>query len=315
MCKEIKVSVVCNTFNHEKYIKDALDGFVMQKTNFAFEVLIHDDASTDSTADIIREYEQKYPDIIKPIYQTQNQYSQKIPISKTFQYSRAKGKYIAFCEGDDYWTDPLKLQKQYDLMEANPDIDICAHGTQVWRNGLVDEYIKPSQTDCLFSAGEVICGTGGFVATSSLFYKAELNRNTPEFRRILSFDYTLQIQGSLNGGMLYLADCMSVYRTAVSGSWTASMRKDPLRYIKHLDRIIASLEQLNVDSCYKFKSYVDYAIFKNKSAAVYISYIYGIKLGEEEKWFKEFPIYHKSRLYLKGMLQRAKNLLKHVVRR
>ena len=110
---KVMVSVICNTYNHEKYIKSALDGFVMQKTNFEYEVLIHDDASTDSTADIIREYEKKYPDIIKPIYQSENQYSKKVPISKTYQYSRAKGKYIAICEGDDYWTDPFKLQKQF----------------------------------------------------------------------------------------------------------------------------------------------------------------------------------------------------------
>ena len=87
----------------------------MQKTDFPFEILIHDDASTDGTADIIREYEAKYPDIIKPIYQTENQYSKGIKVSQVYQFPRAKGKYIALCEGDDYWTDPYKLQKQVDF--------------------------------------------------------------------------------------------------------------------------------------------------------------------------------------------------------
>ena len=115
------VSIDCITYNHEAYIRDALEGFLMQKTDFTFEVLIHDDASTDQTANIIRKYEKKYPDIIKPIYQKDNQYSKGIQISRQFQYPRARGKYIAICEGDDYWIDPYKLQKQVDFLEAHHD--------------------------------------------------------------------------------------------------------------------------------------------------------------------------------------------------
>ena len=97
----IKVSICCITFNHEKYIKKALDSFLSQNTDFEYEILIHDDASTDSTADIIREYEKKYPNIIKPIYQTENQYQKGVtnPSGK-FNFPRAKGQYIAMCEGD-----------------------------------------------------------------------------------------------------------------------------------------------------------------------------------------------------------------------
>ena len=124
---DIIVTVLTLTYNHEPYIRQCLDGIVMQQTNFKFELLIHDDASTDGTANIIREYESKYPDIIKPIYQKENQYSKKIPIGVTYLYPRAKGKYIALCEGDDYWTDPLKLQKQVDFLEANPDFVMCSH--------------------------------------------------------------------------------------------------------------------------------------------------------------------------------------------
>jgi glycosyltransferase involved in cell wall biosynthesis len=105
---------------------------MMQKTNFPIEVLIHDDASTDGTADIIREYEQKYPEIIKPVYQTENQYSKGVRISQTYNYPRAQGKYIAFCEGDDYWTDPLKLQKQADFLENNPEYGMCYTKARVY---------------------------------------------------------------------------------------------------------------------------------------------------------------------------------------
>ncbi len=123
MKNEITVSIICDTYNHEKYISQCLEGFLMQKTNFNIEILIHDDASTDNTATIIREYEAKHPDIIKPIYQTENQYSKHKSgyIWRTIQFPRAKGKYVALCEGDDYWTDPLKLQKQVDFLEANED--------------------------------------------------------------------------------------------------------------------------------------------------------------------------------------------------
>lgn len=122
------VSVVTLAYNHGKYIRQCLDGFVMQKTDFPFEVIIHDDASMDDTAEIIREYEQKYPDIIKPIYQTENQYSKKVPIGATYLYPKAQGKYIAECEGDDWWTDPNKLQKQVDFMESHPDYLLCSTG-------------------------------------------------------------------------------------------------------------------------------------------------------------------------------------------
>jgi glycosyltransferase involved in cell wall biosynthesis len=113
------VSICCLAYNHENYIAECLDGFIKQKTNFTFEVLIHDDASTDKTADIIREYEAKYPDIIKPIYQTENQFSKGVTVSRAYNFPRVKGKYIAMCEGDDYWTDPMKLQKQVDYLEGN----------------------------------------------------------------------------------------------------------------------------------------------------------------------------------------------------
>lgn len=129
--KEIVVSVLATAYNHEPWISRALDGIVMQKTNFPIEVLVHDDASTDRTTDIIREYERKYPSIIKPIYQTKNQLSQGIfPMSLLSQ--KAKGKYLAFCECDDYWTDPLKLQKQVDLLEAHPECSMAVAKTDVY---------------------------------------------------------------------------------------------------------------------------------------------------------------------------------------
>ena len=131
MNSDVLVSICCITYNHAPYIRQCLEGFIMQKTNFAYEILIHDDASTDGTSEIIREYEKKFPDIIKPIYEIENQYQKGVPIgSGVWNVPRAQGKYIAMCEGDDYWTDPNKLQKQVDYMEQHSEIDLCCTASQ-----------------------------------------------------------------------------------------------------------------------------------------------------------------------------------------
>ena len=115
------VTIRCLVYNHEPYLRQCLDGFVMQKTNFRFEAIVHDDASTDGSADIIREYAAKYPDIIKPIIETENQYSKRDGSLGRIMNAHTHGKYVALCEGDDYWIDPLKLQKQVDFLESNSD--------------------------------------------------------------------------------------------------------------------------------------------------------------------------------------------------
>lgn len=135
----LMVSIKCITYNHEPYIRQCLEGFVMQKTNFRFEAVVHDDASTDGTADIIREYAEKYPDIIKPIYETENQYSKKDGSLGRIMDAACTGKYIAMCEGDDYWTDPLKLQKQVDFLETHLECSMCSGGIRkIYEGKVVD---------------------------------------------------------------------------------------------------------------------------------------------------------------------------------
>ena len=119
------VSICCIAYNQQKYIRQALESFLMQRTDFNFEVIIHDDASTDGTTEIIREYESKFPGIIKPIFQTINKYqSEGLNFQFKYVFPKAKGKYITFCEGDDYWIDPLKLQKQVDFLELHKDFGL-----------------------------------------------------------------------------------------------------------------------------------------------------------------------------------------------
>lgn len=123
----VKVSICCAAYNQENYIRQTLDSFLMQKTDFQFEVIVNDDASPDGTADIICEYAEKYPDIIKPIYQAENLFSKGASITRDVLFANANGEYIALCEGDDYWTDPDKLQKQVDFLDNNPDYIACVH--------------------------------------------------------------------------------------------------------------------------------------------------------------------------------------------
>lgn len=129
------VSICCITYNHAAFIRKALDGFLMQEPPIGvskhetwYEILIHDDCSTDGTTKIVKEYAAKYPDKIFPLYETENQYK-KLGAARidVYNYSRVRGKYVAYCEGDDYWTDTKKLQKQVDFMEAHPEYSICWH--------------------------------------------------------------------------------------------------------------------------------------------------------------------------------------------
>ena len=140
--QDIKVTIRCITYNQKDYIRQCLDGFVIQRTNFRFEAIVHDDASTDGTAEIVREYAEKYPDIIKPIFETENQYSKHDGSLGRIMNANTRGKYVAICEGDDYWTDPLKLQKQADFLDANPQCSLTYHACK-------NVFSTPCKVNCL----------------------------------------------------------------------------------------------------------------------------------------------------------------------
>ena len=238
------VTVICLAYNHAKYIRDALEGFVSQRTTFPFEVLVHDDASTDGTDLIIKEFQSKYPDIIKPVFQKENQYSKGISISQAFLYPLIQGKYAALCEGDDYWTDPYKLQKQFEALESHPESDICSHRARRTKNGRFDGWIAPRIGSGKVSAERVILGGGGwYCATCSLFCRREAYMRWTPIREVVVIDYTLAIQCSLRGGMVYLRDCMSVYRVGTEGSWTT--RNDRKSRIKSRLTMIEMLDALD----------------------------------------------------------------------
>ncbi len=257
------VSVCCLAYNHETYIEQALNGVLAQKTEFPFEIIIHDDASTDKTADIIRKYAEKYPFIIKPIYQSENQYSKDSRVLKHFLFPKAQGKYIALLECDDYWTDPNKLQKQVSYMEAHSECSGTFHAA----NWLVDEKIVRNDRhfdhECDVTPQQVILGGGEYCATASLCFRAQYAMDYPEFRQMDEIcDYSLQILLSLRGRMHYFPEIMSCYRFERSGSWSSSMKEDREKRYHALRQTVQWLKQLDRDTNHQYETEIYYKIGK-----------------------------------------------------
>lgn len=263
MKDEILVSICSLAYNQEAYIRQCLEGFIMQRTNFKFEVLINDDASTDKTADIIREYESMYPEIIKPIYQQKNQHSQGIAISATYLYPIAKGKYIAKCEGDDYWIDPLKLQKQVDFMENNKGYSMCFHNAFVFHDDVSPRIItgfNNLSNDMDISIDDVL--SSWIVPTASMLVnKSVILSKEYEFAKIYSGDISLILKSLLCGKIRYIDGFMSVYRKHNIGH--SISKNTPYIFVKQQQLIL--LESFNEVSNLKYKDAVDGAILWMKS--------------------------------------------------
>ncbi|MGL5416283.1 MAG: glycosyltransferase family 2 protein [Clostridium sp.] len=221
MDKNIIVSICCITYNQEKYIDRTIQSFIEQECNFQYEILIHDDASTDSTSNIIRKYEEKYPNLITAIYQKENQYSKGISTAQIVR-SMAKGKYIAFCEGDDYWIDAKKLQKQVEFLEKNPEYIATAHWCEV-----IDEFDNKStaflNSDKIFNfkkneyliedyKNEYIPGHINSIVQKNIFKDKSCNFNEIYRASKLVGDRTTYLILSLLGKIYVHHEIMSVYR-------------------------------------------------------------------------------------------------------
>ncbi len=243
---DIKVSILCLVYNHGKYLRKTLEGFVSQKTNFAYEILIHDDASKDDSASIITEYAEKYPDLFRPILQTENQHSQKIPIWKAHVAHLVRGKYTALCEGDDYWSDPNKLQKQYDMMEANPDCSMCVHKVlEINEDGTSTEKYRPYRelAEGKYDVQQFLDIQRIYpFHTSSFFMKQELWHdhimNPADFRKASDVgDEPLLLYMVAHGKIYYIPECMSAYRLFSVGSWSAANKRNIDRRILHAEKM------------------------------------------------------------------------------
>ena len=234
------LSICSLVYNHENFLRKCLDGFAMQKTNFPIEVVIHDDASTDKSADIIREYVERYPHIQwRPFYQVENQMSQGKRFS-LHTFSKVRGKYVALCEGDDYWTDPLKLQKQVDFLEANPDFSTCFHPVRVtWEDGAHSDSFFPSSR-CRYHKDVLTLedlSHQNFIQTNSVVYRWRFNRCDFKFEEqfpiaIIPGDYMLHLFHAQTGKIKCLDNCMAVYRRHAGGVWVEAGKSDAF-YIKN----------------------------------------------------------------------------------
>lgn len=234
---QLKVIIRCLVYNHEPYLRDCLEGFVIQQTNFPFKAVVHDDASTDNSAAIIREYAEKYPHIIEPIYETENQYSKHDGSLGRIMNAATLGRspYIAYCEGDDYWIDPLKLQKQVDYMDAHPDYSMCFSACKIkkeqgctiwgWFKGENIESRDYSATEML----QTWC-----VPTASICIRAEVAKD----KRICQYDKRktcgdifIVLTAAHHGKVRGMQDKMTVYRiNPGSVMQSRSTPKEALRF-------------------------------------------------------------------------------------
>lgn len=215
------VSVYCMTYNQKSTIAQAIEGVLQQNTDFPFELIIHDDASTDGTTAIVREYAARYPEIIRPIYQTENQY-RRCNLIRTYIHPASRGQYIALCEGDDYWSSPDKLQMQVDCMRRDPDCTLCFHAVQqLSQDGALMHY-RPLKRDSVVSADLMIRRGGLFCPTVSSMFRRDVMDAWPDFREKADvYDYPTQILAAHMGTVRYIDRMLAVYRFAFAGSWTA----------------------------------------------------------------------------------------------
>ena len=296
--RPLMVTIRCLTYNHEPYIRQCLDGFVMQRTNFRFEVIVHDDASTDGTAAIIREYAEKYPNIIKPIIEIENQYSKDDGSLETIMDEHTYGKYVAFCEGDDYWTHPNKLQMQLDFLEANPDYSMCFTDVRDYDD---DHHIMHSRQSSKYLKDNLGIENGGDKAffdimlgkcriqTLTVMVRASLLRQKEKDPvQFMMGDTQLWLFMSQKGKIKYIPECTGIYRQH-SGSACRNPETNDLFRL--------SMFEMRVYYCNKYKYTIPPEVKRFYNLALANVNIKKIKM-KREPMFKMFPMYRvQERLY------------------
>ncbi len=250
------VSVLCTTYNQVAYLEDALRGFLLQKTDFPFEIVVHDDASSDGTTALIRAYQQRYPRLIRPIIQTENQYSQGRQVY-LLAGREARGQYFCLCDGDDFWIDAQKLAVQVAALQANPDCRLCFHLTRHLLNhdeqlvqtslqGRLRRLAVYPQRAAILSPRAIIIGDGAYIATASVMLSRAAWLKLPAWMdRCPVGDFFIQALCAQPGGALFIPREMSVYRLATLGSWTSTTLANPQRAATFYTQMCASLQDLD----------------------------------------------------------------------
>ncbi len=292
-----KVSVVCMVYKHEVYLRKCFDGFIMQKTTFPIEILVNDDCSPDGSADVMREYEAKYPELFHCIYQEENQYSKGKMAWWEILFPMAKGDYIAICEGDDYWIDPYKLQKQVDFMEQHPDYVACFHNARVQYKDHVTLFNALNETHN--PSTKALIKRRWFIATPTLLFRNVLHE-FPEWRgEVLNGDYLLELLLAREGKFYYMDDVMAVYRQDGQGM-SSVLERDKIDMV---DRLIDLLK--------KMKPYYsdEYASAFDKSIRNYQSMRDDY---EKEAYFEQHPLarFFRPKTYKRMIKKKLRNTIK-----
>jgi len=217
------VSISLVAFNQGAFIRQAIESCLMQEVNFEYQIIIHDDASSDDTSQIIMEFAEKYPEKIIPIIQTENQWSKGVEIIDKFIIPKANSKYIAFLESDDYWIEPHKLQTQIDFLENNPDIAMCFTATKrIFPNSTKSPKLKRyKKHDAVCIEKDVIRWGGSLVDMCSAVVRRSIFDDAPDwYYQAQTWDLTVPLLSLLHGKVYYLDNVSAVYRYLVSGSWT-----------------------------------------------------------------------------------------------
>lgn len=249
------ITVKCLTYNHAPYIRNALDGMLMQRTKYSYEITIHDDASTDGTLDIIKEYEIKYPNLFRIVYEDENQYSKGFTALDEL-LPKAKGKYIAWCEGDDFWFDPESLSMSVEYLERHPDCIMTVS------NGLTYDHSSQSfrlYNKCLeekdLSVRDIIVETDGGYPTAGMVYRKECEYPIDSFYSDSGIsDYTRRLFALAQGGKIhYFNRPTCVYRFRHPGSWNELIYGNFLQTYNHVWELIRLFHDYNLETKGQFR--------------------------------------------------------------
>lgn len=261
----ILVSVSMITYNHEAFIAEAIEGVVMQKTTFPFELVIGEDCSTDNTRAICIEYQKKYPDIIRLRLPEKNQ---GMMLNWINNIESGHGKYIALCDGDDYWTDPYKLQKQVDFMEVNPDFALCSHSVYTLMCGQLDENIEMERD--VLTTEDIILKDWGLL-TASILFRKEAHKTPDWYYTVKNGDFALQLIVSLSGKIKFLPEYMAVYRQHLGGM------SSTLKPLNQTAWMVYLLHQFNKYTDKTFKKSIVDRIKRMYKLQIYYAKGYGLR--------------------------------------
>lgn len=299
---KIRVSVICITYNHAKYIHQSLDSIFSQKTDFEFEVIVHDDCSTDETCNILRKYEAEHKNL-RVIYETENQYSKGIRIMPAM-IKMARGEYVALCETDDYFTNCYKLQRQVDALDRCGDAIACIHAAQrVDEAGNNKGVRKPFAAKEIMKTADIIKSIGRNYALNSLMFRKYAMEDLGALYYQCSVgDIPYALHLGMKGSFIYIDEIMSAYRMGSQGSWTNRMSKDLEKNKCYMRNIIATLQ--NFDEMTKLQ-YHETVIERLRAYEFQILQLEGnrreIFSKKYIRYFWELPLKQKVRALIKAM--------------